>query len=96
MEVMGEMDKLEEVGKCLLAPELRGTTFQCCMPLFSASHLVCRKSYTYMKNDVPADVGALSLDTATTNYLCCAIMLKALPSFLVLQLQVVFSTVVLD
>ena len=52
---------------------------------------MCRKFYTYMKDDVPGDVGAPSLDT-TTNYLCCAIMLKGLPRFLVLQLQGAFYT----
>ena len=45
-----------------------------------------------MNSDMPGDVGAPLLDTTTSNYLCCAIMLKALPGFLVLQLQVAFST----
>lgn len=62
------------------------------LPLFSAPHSMCRKFFTYMKNDLPVDVAAPSLNTTTSNYLCCAIMLKASPSFLVLQLQVAFST----
>ena len=62
------------------------------LPLFSAPHSMCRKFFTYMKNDLPVDVAAPSLNTKTSNYLCCAIMLKASPSFLVLQLQVAFST----
>ena len=54
-------------------------------------HTQCVENLTPKWKMTPADFGAPLLNTTTSNYLCCAIMPKASPRFLMLQLQVTFS-----